>query len=377
MQWPHRERAVKVIFAGGGTGGHLYPGLAIARALVRCDPSIEPFFIGAKRGIEREVLPGTEFAHALLDLHPLYRTRPWDNWRTIRGAATAWRSIGRQLRFGRPRLVVGTGGYAAGLVLAYAALHRRPYVLQEQNSHPGLTMRAFSRWAREVYLGFPEAAAKLPQGTATTMVDSGNPIDPPPAVRPTQTVARQRWDLAPGGRVLLIVGGSQGARAVNDVVAAWVRAGIPQGWQVIWATGKGSFADYASLESERVRVRPYLAPIADAYAVTDLALCRAGAMTTAELCAWGIPSVLVPLPTAAADHQTANARALEAAGASIHLPQSAFTPARINETLAMMDGEGTQLARLAAASAARGRPDAAETIARRILTLLDVKQIQA
>src|SRR5215208_2757897 len=232
---------MRIVFAGGGTGGHLYPGLAIARALVRLDPSAKPFFVGARRGIERDVLPGTEFPHALLDLHPLYRTRPWDNWRTVRGAATAWRQIGRQLRFKRPPLVVGTGGYAAGLVLGYAAMHRRPYVLQEQNSHPGLTMRAFSRWAREVYLGFPEAAAKLPHDAGTAMVDSGNPIEPPPSPRPDRVRARQQWDLAPGGRVLLIVGGSQGARAVNDVVAAWVRAGVPAGWQVIWATGKGSF----------------------------------------------------------------------------------------------------------------------------------------
>jgi UDP-N-acetylglucosamine--N-acetylmuramyl-(pentapeptide) pyrophosphoryl-undecaprenol N-acetylglucosamine transferase len=262
-------------------------------------------------------------------------------------------------------------------VLAYAAAHRRPYVLQEQNSHPGLTMRAFSRWAREVYLGFPEAASLLPHGDATAMVDSGNPIEAPPSPRPDREVARERWGLTPGGRVLLIVGGSQGARAVNDIVAAWVRAGVPDGWQVIWATGKGSFDSYASLESDRVRVRPYLAPIAHAYAAADLALCRAGAMTTAELCAWGIPSVLVPLPTAAADHQTANARALEAAGASLFLPQVEFTPARIDATLAMLDGDPSQLARLAAASAARGRPDAAETIARRILTLLDVKQIRS
>jgi UDP-N-acetylglucosamine--N-acetylmuramyl-(pentapeptide) pyrophosphoryl-undecaprenol N-acetylglucosamine transferase len=238
-------------------------------------------------------------------------------------------------------------------------------------------MRAFSRWAREVYLGFPEASKALPHGERTVMVDSGNPIEPPPAVRPDRRAARERWDLTADGRVLLIVGGSQGARAVNEVVAAWVRGGVPAGWQVIWATGKGSFDTYASLESERVRVRPYLAPIAHAYAATDLALCRAGAMTTAELCAWGIPSVLVPLPTAAADHQTANARALEAAGASLFLAQSDFSPQRITETLAMLADTPSRLAQLAAAATARGRPDAAETIARRILTLLDVKQIHS
>jgi UDP-N-acetylglucosamine--N-acetylmuramyl-(pentapeptide) pyrophosphoryl-undecaprenol N-acetylglucosamine transferase len=368
---------VKVVFAGGGTGGHLYPGLAIARALVRLEPTVEPFFIGAKRGIEREVLPGTEFPHALLDLHPLYRAKPWENWRTVRGGVTAWRQISRQLRFGDPRLVVGTGGYAAGLVLAHAVVHRRPYVLQEQNSHPGLTMRALSRWAREIYLGFPEAAAKLPHGAGTMMLDSGNPIEPPPIPRPDRTLSRERWGLTPGARVLLIVGGSQGARAVNEVVGAWVRAGVPEGWEVIWATGKGSYDAYASLGSDSVRVRPYLAPIAHAYAVADLAIGRAGAMTTAELCAWGIPSVLIPLPTAAADHQTANARALEAAGASLVIRQSELTPQRLDATVRMLDADPARLRKLASAAAARGRPDAAETIARRILNLVDVKQLRS
>ena len=368
---------MKIIFAGGGTGGHLYPGLAIARALVRCDPTVEPFFIGAKRGIERDVLPGTEFPHALLDLHPIYRTKPWENWRTLRGGVTAWRQINRQLRFGNPRLVVGTGGYAAGLVLAHAVAHRRPYVLQEQNSHPGITMRALSRWAREIYLGFPEAAAKLPHGARTEMVDSGNPIEPPPVPRPDRASAREKWGLAADGRVLLIVGGSQGARAVNEVVSAWIRAGVPEGWQVIWATGRGSFEVYAPLEGDRVRVRPYLAPISHAYAAADLAIGRAGAMTTAELCAWGIPSVLIPLPTAAADHQTANARALEAAGVSLVIRQSEFTPQRLDATVHMLAADPSRLERLASAAAARGRPDAAETIARRILNLLDVKQIRS
>src|SRR5215210_4556074 len=104
-----------VLFAGGGTGGHLYPGLAIARTLVRLDPVVKPVFVGALRGIEKTVLPGTEFQHLLLDLHPLYRSRPWQNWRTLRGALGAWRAIGALTDREHPRLVVGTGGYAAGV----------------------------------------------------------------------------------------------------------------------------------------------------------------------------------------------------------------------------------------------------------------------
>jgi len=140
-------RAPRVFFAGGGTGGHLYPGLAIARALKQLRPDVEPFFIGARRGIEREILPTTEFPHVLLDLHPLYRSQFWNNWKTARGAVGAWRQLGQIAKEREPAAVIGTGGYASGLALAYAVAHRIPYALQEQNSYPGLTMRFFSRWS--------------------------------------------------------------------------------------------------------------------------------------------------------------------------------------------------------------------------------------
>ncbi|HKT07447.1 MAG TPA: glycosyltransferase, partial [Gemmatimonadaceae bacterium] len=145
---------MRVLFAGGGTGGHLYPGLAIARALVRERPDVEPFFIGAERGVERDVLPAAGFPYRLLDLHPLYRSRPWRSWRTLAGLTGAWLSLGEIVRAERPALVVGTGGYASGAALARAVWERVPIVLQEQNSYPGMTTRVFARRAREVYLGY-------------------------------------------------------------------------------------------------------------------------------------------------------------------------------------------------------------------------------
>jgi UDP-N-acetylglucosamine--N-acetylmuramyl-(pentapeptide) pyrophosphoryl-undecaprenol N-acetylglucosamine transferase len=361
---------VRVLFTGGGTGGHLYPGLAIARALRRLEPAAQPFFVGARRGIERTVLPESGFPFELLDLHPLYRQRPWENWRTARGLAGAWRRIDALARADQPRAVVATGGYAAGAVLAYAARRGIPYALQEQNSFAGLTVRLFSRWAREVYLGFPEAAASLRPGARTRIVDTGNPIEPPPAERPDRAAARRRWALPErGGTVLLVFGGSQGARALNEAVAAWVARGLPPDLHLIWGTGQGGYDAFRALESERVRVRAYLSPIGDAYAAADLALTRAGAMSTAELCAWGLPAVLVPLPTAAADHQSANARSLEAAGAALHLPQSRLDAAALDGVVRELVGDAARVARMAAAARARARPDAAETIARRVLAL--------
>jgi UDP-N-acetylglucosamine--N-acetylmuramyl-(pentapeptide) pyrophosphoryl-undecaprenol N-acetylglucosamine transferase len=366
---------VRVVFAGGGTGGHLYPGLAIARALLRVRPDAEPFFVGAQRGVERDVLPTAGFAHELLDLHPLYRQAVWNNWKTLRGAFGAWRRAGSLTRdgSGRARVVVGTGGYASGLMLAYAATHGIPYVLQEQNSYPGLTMRFFARWAREIYLGFPEAANHLRRGKETAVVDAGNPIEPPPNPRPDKGAARRTWNLPErGGHVLLVFGGSQGARAINETLDAWLRAGrLPENVYVIWATGRGTFEQFRAREGDRVRVRPYISPMQDAYAASDLAIARAGAMSTAEMCAWGIPQILVPLPTAAADHQTVNARTLAAANAGVFVPQAEFTVDRLDALVRELTGDARRLEALAAGTRARARPDAADQIARRIARLLD------
>jgi UDP-N-acetylglucosamine--N-acetylmuramyl-(pentapeptide) pyrophosphoryl-undecaprenol N-acetylglucosamine transferase len=360
-----------VLFAGGGTGGHLYPGLAIARTLVRLEPRVQPFFIGAQRGIERTVLPASEFPHLLLDLHPLYRSRPWENWRTLRGAIGAWRELNTLAEREHPRLVVGTGGYAAGVALAYAVRHHIPIVQQAGDSHPGLTARAFKRWTREYYLAFPEAGRVI-GGAPSRFVDTGAPIEPPPQPRPDRAAARRAWGFPErGGHVLLIYGGSQGSHAINLVVAEWVARGLPENLYLIWMTGRASYAEFAALDGGNVRVREYLSPIADAYAATDLALTRAGAMTTSELFAWRIPAVLVPLPTAAADHQTANATTLAAAGAAINLPQSELTVDRLDSAIRSLLADPAAMARLADGAAARARPRAAETIARHILALLE------
>ena len=362
----------RIVFAGGGTGGHLYPGIAIARALVRARPSIEPFFVGALRGIERDVLPKTEFPHLLLDLHPLYRRAIWNNAKTVAGAATAWRRIGEMVREQRPAAVVGTGGYAAGIMLAYAVAHRIPILQQAGDSVPGLTARAFSRWSREIYLNFPEAASRLTPHHVGSLLDTGAPIEPPPLPRPDRRAARSAWGFpADGGRVLLVYGGSQGSLAINRVVAEWIERGLPPDLRLIWGTGRATYDQFKACESERVRVRDYLAPIADAYAASDLALARAGAMTTAELFAWGIPAVLVPLPTAAADHQTTNAQTLERAGAAIHIPQSQLTVERTDGTIRRLLENPAALEQLSRSAIARARPNAAEDIARRILAVID------
>ena len=363
-------RRKHVFFAGGGTGGHLYPGLAIARALVQRAPEIEPYFIGARRGIEREILPTTGFPYQLLSLHPLYRRTPWNNWRTLFGAISAWRALTRVAVAAPPLAVIGTGGYAAGVALAWARAHGVPTALHEPDSHPGLTTRAFASGARDIYLGFPEAASLLRTGPRTRVLPFGCPIEPPPIVRLSRADARRGWGFADDLVVLLVFGGSQGARALNEAIAAWCRHGLPSNVALVWATGRAQVDAYTQYESARVRVRPYLAPIADAYAVADLAVARAGAMSIAELCAWGIPSVLVPLPTAAQDHQSHNARTLATSGAAIHLPQAQLSVSSLEATVRELIAQPHALHAMHVAALRRARPQAADDIARAILELL-------
>lgn len=363
-----------IVFAGGGTGGHLYPALAIARAIKRLDPDIRPIFIGAERGIERDVLPQSEFEYELLDLHPLYRSRPWENWKTLRGATSAWGRIGRHFALDRPAAVVGTGGYVAGLTLGYAWMRHLPIVLQEQNTYPGITTRFFSRFAKQIHLGFPEARLYLSSPTHVRIYGSGNPIEPPPADASDKRRGRAAWGFpADGGVVLLIYGGSQGSRAMNSAVSAWVLRGIPENLFIIWGTGRANYDALASLESDRVKVRAYLSPVSDAYLAADLALSRAGAMATAELCAWGIPMILVPLPSAAADHQTANARALEAAGAAEVIVQPMLSADTLASSVSALINNPAQLRTRAAAALERAKPLAAQEIAKHILELLNLK----
>jgi UDP-N-acetylglucosamine--N-acetylmuramyl-(pentapeptide) pyrophosphoryl-undecaprenol N-acetylglucosamine transferase len=277
--------------------------------------------------------------------------------------------------------VVGTGGYASGPACAWGVLTGVPIALQEQNSFPGLTTRWLSRFARQVHLGFHEAASHLRPGRRTAIRDHGNPIQRPDRSA-ERTAARHTFDLPPDATVLLVVGGSQGARAVNDaLVGALERvargdAERPGRLALLWATGPAHFDAVRSrlaplgLE-EWVRPVGYIDRMPAALAAADIAVSRAGAMGTAELLAWGIPSILVPLPTAAADHQTHNARALAEAGAAVALPETEAGPARLWAEITALAADATRRAAMAERARERSRPDAALRIAADLLRILE------
>src|SRR5207302_242865 len=360
---------MKVLLAGGGTGGHLMPALALAQALVDAGRGIEPLLVGAARGIEAQVLPRYPFRHHLLPIEPIYRRAWWKNLRWMLIVGRVWRAVGRVLDEERPAIVVGTGGYAAGPVVWRAQRAGLPTVLVEENAFPGLTTRWLARRARQIHLGFPEARARLRVGTATQLFALGNPVRPPePGARAT---ALAELGLGPERPTLLVFGGSQGARAINYAVAGALERRLLDGVNVVWGTGTAhadALARYAV--PGRVVVRGFFDPIAPVYRAADLVVARAGAMTVAELCAWGKPSILVPLPTAAADHQTHNAAALAAAGAAIHLPEGRLTPYTLAQEVTALVADRSRLEALGTRARGRGHPDAAREVVSKILTLI-------
>lgn len=358
----------RVLIAGGGTGGHLMPALAIADTLRQRAPEFEPVLIGAARGVEARLLPTRDFRFHLLPSEPIYRRTWWKNvrWPLIMGRLL--RAVSAVFDAERPVAVLGTGGYASGPVVWWATRHGVPTAVQEQNAYPGLATRLLSRRVRHVYLGLPEARSLLRFGAATEVFETGNPIAPPsPERRPA---ALRRFGLDGSRPVVLVTGGSQGALAINRVVADWLDAGGSRGADLLWVTGRGTYEEFATRHRPpAVQVIDFLDPMADGYAVADLVVSRAGMITVAELCAWGLASVLVPLPTAAADHQTHNGRVLADAGAAALLPQSQLTAERLGETVQTLLSDRPTREAMAARALARGRPHAAAEIVSRLLTL--------
>jgi UDP-N-acetylglucosamine--N-acetylmuramyl-(pentapeptide) pyrophosphoryl-undecaprenol N-acetylglucosamine transferase len=360
---------VKILIAGGGTGGHLMPALALAR--VAADQGHDVVLVGAARGIEAQILPRHPFPFHLLPMEPLYRTTWWRNARWPLIAVRAWRAAGRVLHDERPAVVIGTGGYAAGPIVWRAQTARIPTALQEQNAFPGLTQRWLARRAHQIHLGFPEARLRLSPGRRTQVFVFGNPITPPSAV--DGNAARAEFGLTPERRTVLVFGGSQGARALNETIAKVLQRGLLGDVNLLWGTGAMQLDRYASLAIPgRVVVRGFFDPIGSAYAAAHLVVARAGAMTVSELCAWEKASVLVPLPTAAADHQTFNARALANAGASVLLLEREFIPDAFPKTIVPLVHDDKQLDALARSARGRGHPNAARSIMEKVLELSQV-----
>jgi len=367
-----------VVLSGGGTGGHLYPALAIADGIRAVRPDVRVVFVGAVRGLEARVLPERGEEHLLLPVHGIDRRRPLSNWRAVTGLAVGLVRVARYFVRLRPEVVVVTGGYAGAAAGIVAGLMGIPLVLQEQNSFPGAVTRLLTRFAVRVHVAYPEAIERLPNAAPRCVV-SGNPVRARSEMDPA--AARTSFGVPENVTLTFVTGGSQGSLALNRGVTSFVE-GVARGelsrpdvLHLLWATGRKHFdvvhsalADVGA--PEWVHPLPYVEDMPGALAAADFALCRAGAMTIAELLNEGLPAILVPLPTAAENHQMYNARALEGAGAARVLPEADMTAASLAAEISALAGDRDELDAMRGRALERARPDATSTIASDVATML-------
>lgn len=363
------DRRPYVVVAGGGTVGHVAPGVAIAEALVaRGCPREAVLFVGSARGVEATRVPAAGFEVVLLPGRGIRRRLTVDNVGAVIGLALAFLRAAALLVRRRPAVVLALGGYASVPCVVAAALLRVPIVVAEQNAVPGAANRVAGRFARACAVSFP--ATPLPRAVLT-----GNPVRPDVVAVDRsdagRAAARERLGIGAGRRLVLAYGGSLGARTVNravwEALACWadrtdlaVRHAVgDRGWEERPASVSAP-TDDDGLQYQPVR---YEEDMPTALAAADLVVARAGASTIAELAAAGVPSVLVPLPTAAADHQRVNAEVFAAAGAAVVCSDADLDGARLVELVDGLLTDEADLRRRGAAARSFARPDAAERVA--------------
>jgi UDP-N-acetylglucosamine--N-acetylmuramyl-(pentapeptide) pyrophosphoryl-undecaprenol N-acetylglucosamine transferase len=355
-----------VLIAGGGTGGHLYPGIALARELQRRDPSTHVSFVGTAQGIEARVVPREKFALDLIHVAGLKGKSRLE--RSIGFAllplATidAWRVLAKR----RPDVVVGVGGFASGPVVAVAAMLGYPTMLLEQNAAPGITNRLLAHVVRAAAVNFEAALAYFPR----TGFVAGNPVRP--EFFPAQNEeANDRFTQPHDAARVLIFGGSQGAHAINvamvEAAAGLAASGIRLA--ITHQTGERDL-DLVRAAYERAglaaRVEAFIFQIDGEMKAADVVICRAGATTLAELAASATPAILVPLPTATDDHQRKNAEVVAEAGGAIVIDERNLSAGLLAGLLKELMTDRNRLARMSAAARTLARPDAAERIADRV-----------
>ncbi len=350
---------MRIVIVGGGTGGHLYPGIAVAHELQRFDPYAVITFIGSKATGERETVLREGFAFSGITASGFTRRKATEQMRSVAHLVRGIVQSLRLLRKIRPSVVLGLGSYVSGPVVLTARALRIPCVIQEQNLLPGLTNRILGRIANRVAVSFEDSVSYF---AASKVVVTGNPVRA--AIR---EIAHSRPQ--PNGRFhLLLFGGSQGAHRLNTAMVQALPhlTAVQEALWVVHQTGQDDFSTvqkaYAKIAFPGI-VRSYIQDMAQEYQTADLVICRAGASSIAELTASGKPALLVPFPYAANQHQQQNARVLASAGAAKLLPDHALSGELLAEQICYHLQHPEEVTLMAERSRALGKPDAAVRVA--------------
>lgn len=366
---------MKFLISGGGTGGHIFPAVSIANALKKAQPDAEILFIGALGRMEMEKVPAEGYKIIGLPVrgfirplfHPGNLMVLLDLYKSIRQAKNIIKTF-------KPDAAVGVGGYASAAALKAAAALGVPYILQEQNGFAGVTNQKLAYNAQKICVAYPGMDRFFP---ADRIVMTGNPVRQS-LLECTATVeeAREAFGLNPDMPTIFVTGGSLGARSINNAIAAGIKEFEAAGVQVLWQTGKadGDKWENAVRHAEAKHVHPtvFVSDMAKAYRAADIVVSRSGAGAVNEVCLLGKAAIFVPLPTAAEDHQSANARSLATRDAAILIPDNVAPTRLVKEAITLVT-DNARIARFERNAKAMGKFNAADTIADIVIKIAEKK----
>jgi UDP-N-acetylglucosamine--N-acetylmuramyl-(pentapeptide) pyrophosphoryl-undecaprenol N-acetylglucosamine transferase len=369
-----QHEQLKVIVSGGGTGGHIFPALAIANAIKKLMPNADILFVGAKGKMEMEKIPAAGYKIKGLWISGLKRELSVDNlsfpFKVISSLFNAHKIVSKF----KPHVAVGVGGYASGPLLYVANAKGIPTLIQEQNSYPGITNKMLAKKAKRICVAYDGMEKFFP---ANKIVMTGNPVrENILDIENKKSEAVKFFGLNENKKTILVVGGSQGARSINQAIVNDLQKFVDADVQLVWQTGK-TFAPVATIglqkiNSTNIKAFDFIAKMDLAYAMADLVISRAGASTVSELCVVGKPAIMVPLPTAAEDHQTKNILSLVNKNAAIMIKDAETKNTLVNTALQLIKNE-SELKNLQENILKLALPNSAEVIAKEVISLAGFK----
>ena len=351
---------MKVIMTGGGTGGHIYPAIAIADEIKRRNPDAEILFVGTQRGLEREIVPKAGYQIKFITVSGFNRKKIWKNIKTLSDLNKGLHASKKIIEEFQPDIVIGTGGYVCGPVVRTAAKMGIRTFIHEQNAFPGMTNKILSRSVERVFLAFDEAKQYFDKHAETLTV--GNPVRA--AFREvTREEAREALGISQDEFVVLSFGGSLGAPAINEQMKSAVeRFNGVKGIRLFFVTGKGYYDTVGALDTENVKYLKYIDDMPKYLAACDVAITRAGALTVSEITACGRAAIMIPSPYVTNNHQYYNAKVVADQGGAVLIEQKDVKKGEVAEIIASLLNDREKIREMEAASHAIGRTDAASVI---------------
>ncbi|UEL46757.1 undecaprenyldiphospho-muramoylpentapeptide beta-N-acetylglucosaminyltransferase [Terrisporobacter hibernicus] len=369
---------MKVLLSGGGTGGHVYPAIAIANKIKEENPDCEILFVGTEKGIESEIVPKYGYELKTVTVQGFRRKIDFENVKRVFKLCKGLEQSRRIVKKYKPDIVIGTGGYVSGPVLFNSALNKTVTIVHEQNSFPGVTNKILSKVVTRVLTSFEDSHERFPEESRNKLVLTGNPVRKE-ILQSRKSTSRKKLGISEDKKMVLCYGGSGGSEEINDAMRLVIKNMVKEDIAFIFATGKLYYDEFMESLGEvslkpYQRVMPYLDNMADGLSASDIVIGSAGAISLAEITALGKPSIIIPKAYTAENHQEYNAKSIESQGAGIAILEKDLTPEKLNEVVFKLLGDRELLIDMANTSKSIGKPQAIDLIYDEIMKAYNEKQ---